>query len=286
LPIAPQSQFAQTINYNESINFNNPQSLVNSLKNKDNLLTKILEENNELRKRLKNFDSVLPEFNVMNDKKEEMKLKTFKKFEENFKYFNEYIKRMKVNIQKIYKDIPNIFNKYINKVENRVLSDEFIFNLYELRKEYNNIKQIDLYNLDITDDEKCIKIYKKINKLLSEECEKIMKNRNTEKERNQEYLFDTKNINDLNNTIQSNILQKNISNSNSLIDLVRPNKYNSNNDLFSDNIETKMEYDYKNRKTRRSIKMIPNNKYNFKYGKNFDDINYLEKNYETIFNKV
>lgn len=113
-----------------------------------------------------------------------------------------------------------------------------------------------------------------------------MKNRNTEKERNQEYLFDTKNINDLNNTIQSNILQKNISNSNSLIDLVRPNKYNSNNDLFSDNIETKMEYDYKNRKTRRSIKMIPNNKYNFKYGKNFDDINYLEKNYETIFNKV
>jgi hypothetical protein len=286
LPITPQSQFAQTINYNESINFNNPQSLVNSLKNKDNLLTKILEENNELRKRLKNFDSVLPEFNVMNDKKEEMKLKTFKKFEENFKYFNEYIKRMKVNIQKIYKDIPNIFNKYINKVENRVLSDEFIFNLYELRKEYNNIKQIDLYNLDITDDEKCIKIYKKINKLLSEECEKIMKNRNTEKERNQEYLFDTKNINDLNNTIQSNILQKNISNSNSLIDLVRPNKYNSNNDLFSDNIETKMEYDYKNRKTRRSIKMIPNNKYNFKYGKNFDDINYLEKNYETIFNKV
>ena len=98
LPIAPRSQFAQTINYNESINLNNPQSLVNSLKNKDNLLAKVLEENNELRKRLKNFDSVLPEYNAMSDKKEEMKLKTFKKFEENFKYFNEYIKRMKVNI--------------------------------------------------------------------------------------------------------------------------------------------------------------------------------------------
>jgi len=286
LPIVPQSQFGQTINYNESININNPQSLFNSLKNKDNLLTKILEENNELRKRLKNFDSVLPEFNAMSDKKEEMKLKTFKKFEENFKYFNEYIKRMKINIQKIYKDIPNILNKYTNKFENRVLSDDFIFNLYELRKEYNNINQIDLYNLDITDDEKCIKIYKKINKLLSEECEKIMKNRNAEKERNQEYLFDTKNINDLNTTIQSNILQKNISNSNSLIDIPRPNKFNSNNDLLSVNNETKMEYDYKNRKARRSINMIPNNKYNFKYGKNFDDINYLEKNYETIFNKV
>jgi hypothetical protein len=286
LPIVPQSQFAQTINYNESINFNNPQSLVNSLKNKDNLLTKILEENNELRKRLKKFDSILPEFNAMSEKKEEMKLKTLKKFEENFKYFNEYIKRMKINIQKIYKDIPNLFNKYTNKVENRVLSDEFIFNLYELRKEYNNIKQIDLYNLDITDDEKCIKIYKKINNLLSEECEKIMKKRNAEKERNQEYLFENKNINDLNNTIQSNILQKNISNSNSLIDLVKPNKYNSNNDLLRINNETKMEYDYKNIKARKSIKMIPNNKYNFKYGKNFDDINYLEKNYETIFNKV
>ena len=286
LPIAPRSQFAQTINYNESINLNNPQSLVNSLKNKDNLLAKVLEENNELRKRLKNFDSVLPEYNAMSDKKEEMKLKTFKKFEENFKYFNEYIKRMKVNIQKIYKDIPNIFNKYTNKVENRVLSDEFIFNLYELRKEYNNIKQIDLYNLDITDDEACIKIYKKINKLLSEECEKIMKNKNAEKERNQEYLFETKNINDLNNSIQSNILQNNISNSSSLIDLVKLNKYKSNNDLLSGNNETKIEYDYKNRKVRRNIKMIPNNKYNFKYGKNFDDINYLEKNYETIFNKV
>ena len=103
LPIASRSHFAQTINNNESININNPQSLVNSLKNKDNLLAKVLEENNELRKRLKNFDSILPEYNVMSDKKEEMKLKTFKKFEENFKYFNEYIKRMKVNIQKIYK---------------------------------------------------------------------------------------------------------------------------------------------------------------------------------------
>ena len=113
-----------------------------------------------------------------------------------------------------------------------------------------------------------------------------MKNKNAEKEINQEYLFEAKNMNDLNNTIQSNILQKNLSNSNSLIDLVKPTKYNSNNDLLNENNDIKMEYDYKNRKARRSIKMIPNNKYNFKYGKNFDDINYIEKNYETIFNKV
>ena len=75
---------------------------------------------------------------------------------------------MKINIKTIYEDILKICNKYTIKNENNIFSDKFIFDLYEIRKQYNNIKKIDMYNLDFKDDEKCIILFKNIMKLLIE----------------------------------------------------------------------------------------------------------------------
>ena len=90
----------KNINYNDIIyNNENPQDLINSLNNKNKLLAKVLEENNQLRKKLKKFDSFLPDFedkSLRDEKLEELNdKKIIKKYEEKFKYFNRYIKKIK-----------------------------------------------------------------------------------------------------------------------------------------------------------------------------------------------
>ena len=93
-----------------------------------------------------------------------------------FQYFSSYIKRIKIIINDIFKDIPYTLNKYLNK--NFILSEKFILGLYDLRKEYYSIKKIDEFNLDVTDDEKCIKIYANLIKLFNKELELYTMNNN------------------------------------------------------------------------------------------------------------
>ena len=145
-------------NLEQSINLNNndysKMDLVNSLNNKNKLLTKVLQENNLLRNRLKKFDSFLPNFIDVYDNeefeelnKEQLRENLIKKYEEKFQYFSSYVKRIKIIINDIFKDIPFTLNKYLNK--NYVLSEKFILGLYDLRKEYYTIKNIDEFNINI-----------------------------------------------------------------------------------------------------------------------------------------
>ena len=176
-----------TKNLEKNINLNNNDyskiDLINSLNNKNKLLTKVLQENNLLRNRLKKFDSFLPNFIDIYDNdefeelnKEQMRENLIKKYEEKFQYFSSYVKRIKIIINDIFKDIPFTLNKYLNK--NYVLSEKFILGLYDLRKEYYSIKNIDEFNLDVTDDEKCIKIYTNLIKLFNKELELYAMNNN------------------------------------------------------------------------------------------------------------
>lgn len=283
----------RTISYKDIMvnNNDNQQDLIISLNNKNKLLTKVLAENNQLRSKLKKFDSFLPDFvdiEKNEDSPDEINKKVIKKYEEKFKYFNEYIKKMKKNIQQIYETIPHMINKYTNKNENKILSDKFIFDLYELRKDYNSIKKIDSYNLDITDDEKCIHIYKKIMKLLNEEFGKIISNKNIQNEKNNNHTNEKNNnyvynmnklsINDL-NTIK-NISLENEKN-NVLIENEKQDKTNNNN--FSDKKKITYITDYKNKNKKNKTTDSPNGIYNFEYGKNTDGLKFFENNYKTIY---
>ena len=277
----PNMALATQFNMNKNFNIDDIKNdiflnLKTSLNNKNKLLSKVLAENNELRKKLKNFDSFLPEFNYTSkeNNEDEVTLKKLKKFEEKYKYFYEYIKGMKKSIEKIYEDIRIIFNKYNNKIGNKILSDKFIFELYELRKEYNHLKEIDMYNLDIADDKKCIKLYKNIVKLLSDELENVMKDKKNEILRNPG-LYDTKSLNlNVLNTVQNN---NNLNNDNNiLIDYDNKYHYNTTDMLFNDKNKN-------NTSSRNSIKNKMNDIYNFKYIKNSEDFNKIENNYKTFY---
>ena len=179
--VSPKNNLEQSINLNN--NDYSKMDLVNSLNNKNKLLTKVLQENNLLRNRLKKFDSFLPNFIDVYDNeefeelnKEQLRENLIKKYEEKFQYFSSYVKRIKIIINDIFKDIPFTLNKYLNK--NYVLSEKFILGLYDLRKEYYTIKNIDEFNLDVTDDEKCIKIYANLIKLFNKELELYIMNNN------------------------------------------------------------------------------------------------------------
>lgn len=179
--VSPKNNLEQSINLNN--NDYSKMDLVNSLNNKNKLLTKVLQENNLLRNRLKKFDSFLPNFIDVYDNeefeelnKEQLRENLIKKYEEKFQYFSSYVKRIKIIINDIFKDIPFTLNKYLNK--NYILSEKFILGLYDLRKEYYTIKNIDEFNLDVTDDEKCIKIYANLIKLFNKELELYTMNNN------------------------------------------------------------------------------------------------------------
>ena len=179
--VSPKNNLEQSINLNN--NDYSKMDLVNSLNNKNKLLTKVLQENNLLRNRLKKFDSFLPNFIDVYDNeefeelnKEQLRENLIKKYEEKFQYFSSYVKRIKIIINDIFKDIPFTLNKYLNK--NYVLSEKFILGLYDLRKEYYTIKNIDEFNLDVTDDEKCIKVYANLIKLFNKELELYTMNNN------------------------------------------------------------------------------------------------------------
>ena len=275
--ITPVLQSGKLINYNDIIyNNDNSQNLINSINNKNKLLTKVLAENNQLRKRLQKFDSFLPEFEdkTYNDEKlEELNdKKIIKKYEEKFKYFNRYIKKVKAIIAKIFEDMPQIINKFTSNTDNKYLSDKFIFDLYRLRKEYNDIKKIDFYNLDITDDENCIKIFNNINKILIEELEKMIKDKIVENENNQKYLYDIKTlkINDLNEN-------KNYKFENNINNIIKKEKspifdndilIKNNKDKKRNISDLKKEYEKKN--------INQKLKYNFEYGKNTNDSEFLD----------
>ena len=232
--ISPKNDFER---YNNIINNSDylSNNLNSSLDNKDKLLTKVLQENNLLRNRLKKFDSFLPNFVDVydqNDFEELNKENLIKNYEEKFQYFSFYIKRMKIIIDDLYKDIPFILNKYLNK--NNSLSEKFIIGLYELRKEYYTIKKIDEFNLDITDDEKCIKIYTNLIKLLNKELESFADDNNNINNYNKANLNDNA-LSNITNLSNNNISSSKFNN----LQYLDKDVKNDNDLIFSDNFTNK-----------------------------------------------
>ena len=205
-------------------------------------------------------------------------------------------------INDIFKDIPSTLNKYLNKTNS--LSEKFILGLYELRKEYYTIKKIDEFNLDSTDDEKCIKIYKNLIRLLNKELELFINNINSNINLNDNALSNLSNlssyninssiinnnsryfeneiknendinfINNLNSKKRLNLTDLNIGKieeeKNNIFNLNSENKFNSFNGEINKKVNNRRityitNYGNKNR-NKSSINRSYNNEYFFEYG--------------------
>ena len=140
-----------------------------SLKKNNLLLSNILKENNELREKClynfpqnNNFDN---NSNIKNISLINTLQNNLKEYENKFDYFNDYINNIKNQISLIFNDLKNIINQY-EKNENF---------LKDIKIEINNLKNIDRFNLDSNDDEKCLQAYMNLVKLL-------LNNNNSQKE--------------------------------------------------------------------------------------------------------
>ena len=128
-----------------------------SLKKNNLLLSNILKENNELREKcLYNFPQNNNFDNIKNISLINTLQNNLKEYENKFDYFNDYINNIKNQISLIFNDLKNIINQY-EKNENF---------LKDIKIEINNLKNIDRYNLDSNDDEKCLEAYMNLVKLL------------------------------------------------------------------------------------------------------------------------
>jgi len=150
-----------------------------SLKNKNLLLSKVLEENNRLKeKNLNNQNrNNINNMNRMNDFEDEINdLKNkLNQYEDKFDYFNDYINNIKLQIKNIFNDLLSIIYKYDSPYINKKYADEFKNKLKDLRNKIENIKGIDRFNLDSTDDEKCLQTYMNLVKILLNELENKQK---------------------------------------------------------------------------------------------------------------
>ena len=163
--------------------------LKKSLSEKNTLISNLLEENYKSNQLLKSIGININEYNTINQDKfnnsdknisiiKEMK-NVISQYENKFDYFNDYINNIKKQISSIYKDINQIIND--NRFEKSNNNNQKYFLLSEsFYEEINNIKDkikdinIDLYNLDYSNDIKCLDNYSKLIKIIINEFFKIM----------------------------------------------------------------------------------------------------------------
>ena len=263
---------------NNLINENN--ALNKTLSDKNTLISNLLEENyklNELLKsigiinindynNLKHNSSNKPENNVSLIK--EMK-DIIRQYENKFGYFNEYIHKIKNEINILYKDIKEIVNNNIFEKKNEgkknklILSDHFYQEINNIKTQIKDIN-IDLYNLDYSNDIKCIDNYKQLMKLILEELNKlILINKNIDMINDKE----KKSINDL------LILSKNLISNDNKIDTLISNQEKEiekkKKSLMNNSNIRKTYYISNHSENKSKNRLITENRM-----KNFDDYNY------------
>ena len=160
------------------------ENLKMSLKNNNILLSKLLEENNKLRE--KHFFYQNPNTYYIKENENILKLKdNLKQYENKIDYFNDYINNIKGQIGNIFNELKSILYQLDNTTERRKnLSENFFQKLEDLKTEIEKVKNIDRFNLDSTDDEKCLKLVLSTIKLLLTELDKNKINANNFKENN------------------------------------------------------------------------------------------------------
>ena len=248
-----------------------------SLKNNNLLLSKVLEENNRLREENLNNQNIdnmnnINNMNNMNGFEDEIAdLKNnLNQYEDKFDYFNEYINNIKLQIKNIFNDLLSIINKYDSPYTSKKNTDEFKNKLKDLKNKIDNIKEIDRFNLDSTDDEKCLQSYMNLVKILLNELEnKQIINNNI-----------NKNVNKIRNDNLNNRNDKDDNAKRQLIDLIEVIKKiikdNGTKQLISDavNIINNLSNLYK---LRNGNDPVENEKINKEIRELEDELEYIKK---------
>ena len=248
-----------------------------SLKNNNLLLSKVLEENNRLREENLNNQNIdnmnnINNMNNMNGFEDEIAdLKNnLNQYEDKFDYFNEYINNIKLQIKNIFNDLLSIINKYDSPYTNKKYTDEFKNKLKDLKNKIDSIKEIDRFNLDSTDDEKCLQSYMNLVKILLNELEnKQIINNNI-----------NKNVNKIRNDNLNNRNDKDDNAKRQLIDLIEVIKKiikdNGTKQLISDavNIINNLSNLYK---LRNGNDPVENEKINKEIRELEDELEYIKK---------
>ena len=283
--------------------------LKKSLSEKNTLISNLLEENYKSNQLLKSIGININEYNTINQDKfnnsdknisiiKEMK-NVISQYENKFDYFNDYINNIKKQISSIYKDINQIIND--NRFEKSNNNNQKYFLLSEsFYEEINNIKDkikdinIDLYNLDYSNDIKCLDNYSKLIKIIINEFFKIMLI-------NKNFVFinekENKSIIDLfmlsNNLISNNNFKKSLNDileiNNNINKLYKQKTLNEQNknidiDLLISNqkkeIEKKKKSLFNNSNINKTHYIANRNKNNSKNNKNNENIikNYSDYN--------
>ena len=195
LPYNNNNNNFKNINSQDISLLNENNFLKKSLYNKNILISNMLEENNKLNniinlyvnnniKNLKkdnnnNSNNNIPQNNV---NIEEMK-NNLSQYENKFVYFNNYISNIKKQIFKLHQDMIELTNNIIKdntKKENDnnndiLLSENFEKEIKVIKDKLNDIN-IDFYNLDYSNDIKCIESNIELIKIISDELKKLLLN--------------------------------------------------------------------------------------------------------------
>ena len=148
-----ESKNKEKNNINNKSIFDN-EKIKATLKNNNMLLSSILQENNELRKKSTNYpfnNNDIINNNLLNNLQNNLN-----QYENKFDYFNEYMNNIKNKISLIFNDLKNIINNFEKNVK---------FSK-DIKLEINNLNNIDRFNLDSIDDEKCLQSYMNLVKFL------------------------------------------------------------------------------------------------------------------------
>ena len=178
------------INKNENLDlFNENNYLKKSLSEKNKLISNLLEENYKLNHILNSIginSNDISKINQNISQKTEKNISIIKEmkniisqYENKFEFFNDYINNIKKEINTLYQDLNQIINdnKFMKTNNNNqklsILSNDFYQSMNHIKNEIKDIN-IDFYNLDYTNDVKCIDNYKILFKIFIDELNKLI----------------------------------------------------------------------------------------------------------------
>ena len=168
---------------------NENKALKKSLSEKNALISNLLEENYKFNDIINSLGISINDYNISSKNTlnkyennislmKEMK-NAISQYENKFEYFNDYINNIKNEINSLYENINQIVNdhKFEKGIDNNpdkfILSESFYKEMDDIKIKMKDIN-IDFYNLDYSNDIKCIDNYKKLMKIVIEELNKLI----------------------------------------------------------------------------------------------------------------
>ena len=159
---------------NNFIKENNINNNKNNIISKNSKISNI--SSNDANNKMNNNNNIISPQNINNI--EEMR-KNLSQYEYKLVFFNDFISNIKKQIYKLHQDMIQFTKKIeteninIKDKKDSLLSEEFLEEFQTIKEKLNDMN-IDFYNLDYSNDIKCINLYMDLSKIIYEELNKII----------------------------------------------------------------------------------------------------------------